>query len=180
MTLCLRRLRNGRSLPLFLLLGLVAVGGAYLLHPQSPGQMVSLMFLVNFLLTAFYCEARVQDEGWEPSWQLVPHPSWSVSEQQPHPVPGRGLRAWLELAIYTVAAGVILVVGLWAMADRREALIPAPEQAWEGPLQHAMAGVQRGAGDRIAVIAVVTPQSAPGRYGCDRSSWPGRGRRPRA
>jgi hypothetical protein len=66
------------------------------------------IFLISFLVVAFYFEARVVSEGWKPRWAVVPHPSWPIDEADPAPPAGRGLRAWLEMALYTVLALALL------------------------------------------------------------------------
>jgi hypothetical protein len=81
-------------------------------------------FLFIFFLTAFYFEARVLDEGWKPCWAVVPHPSWPISEDEPEPASGRGLRAWRELAVYSILALLLLWAVLAGMGGWMAQLMP--------------------------------------------------------
>jgi hypothetical protein len=75
-------------------------------------------FLIQFLLTAFYFEARVRSEFWAPHWEAVPDPSWPVSEGSDPSPRGRGMRAWIELGAYALLAIVVSIAGLALMAEQ--------------------------------------------------------------
>ena len=119
-----------RLLGNFLLLGLVAVGVLLLAvwlvgMAQGAGGAVAgvagilmalfvlvlelvFLFLILFFVESFYFEARVRKEGWRPGWLEPLDPSWAVSEAPEEAPGGRGLRAWLELAGFTILAVALL------------------------------------------------------------------------
>lgn len=82
------------------------------------------MFLLNFIASAFYFEARVVTEGWRPPWSMVPDPSWQVSEETAELAAGRGVRAWLELLGYTIAAVALLLASLGFLTSKMMELRP--------------------------------------------------------
>lgn len=85
------------------------------------------MFLLNFMACAFYFEARVVSERWAPPWIMAPDPSWPISEGMAEQATGRGVRAWLELLGYTIAAFVLLLVGLGFLTAKMMELQPAAQ-----------------------------------------------------
>ncbi len=93
------------------------------------GLYILALFLINFMMTAFYFEARVCNEDWAPAWEMVPHPSWPASDALAEPAAGRGVRAWVELLLFSLLGLALVAGGMALMGSRILSMMPTPHAA---------------------------------------------------